>query len=118
MSNGKSLTVMSELLDVSSVADAGSYTITNKVAGAEITFEGDGTLVLPTVLVNRRQYQARVSTKAAEGKELIILNPSFTIYGDTGTILAGDNLVLAPSELVKLEVISSTELEAIIWRVA
>jgi len=95
------------------IADAGTYVISDTAENADVVFEGDGTLTLPTVLVKGRRFTARVSSTASIEKRGIIPNPSFSIIGDVRTLTAGDGLELSPGQVVVLEAISTTELEII-----
>ena len=95
------------------IADGGSYTIGATQEIADLTYEGDGTLVLPTTLTKGSRFYARVSSTASEGKLLTILNPNFTIVGDKQTVPSGTDLQLEPAQLVILEAINTTTLEII-----
>jgi hypothetical protein len=95
------------------IADAGSYTITNSMEAANLVFEGDGTLNLPTTLVKGRRFTVRLSFKATSTKLLTIANPSFSMIGELQTISAGDNIQMSPGDLIVLEVVSATELEVL-----
>ncbi len=92
------------------IADAGSFTILDTVEVADIVFEGDGTLVLPTVLVKGRRFTVRVELGAV-GKLLTIGNPNFSIVGSKLTLTAGTDLELEAGDLVILEAINTTTLE-------
>ena len=95
------------------VSDLGSYSIDNSTQVANIVYEGEGTLVLPTVLVKGRRFIARVSFKAVSNKTLTIANPNFSIIGDFQTLVAGEDLLLSPGDKVTLEAVSTTELEIV-----
>ena len=95
------------------IADGGSYTIGATQEIADLTYEGDGTLVLPAALTKGSRFAARVSSTASEGKLLTILNPNFTIVGDKQTVPSGTDLQLEPAQLVILEAINTTTLEII-----
>jgi hypothetical protein len=95
------------------IADGGSYTIGATQEIADLTYEGDGTLVLPTALTKGSRFAARVSSTASTGKLLTILNPNFTIVGDIQTVPSGTDLQLEPEQLVILEAINTTTLEII-----
>jgi len=95
------------------VADGGSFSIANGSAVADVVFLGDGTLNLPTTLVQGRRFTTRLSFSAASTKVLTIANPSYSLIGDKLTVAAGTDLLLAPGELVILESISTTQLEII-----
>tara|TARA_R110002124_G_scaffold232164_3_gene397322 strand:+ start:877 stop:1605 length:729 start_codon:yes stop_codon:yes gene_type:complete len=94
------------------VADAGSYTIVNTAENADVVFEGNGTLTLPTVLVKGRRFTIRCSSKVAD-KLVTVLNPNFSILGNKLVVTAGDDLTLSSKQLVTLEAISTTELEIV-----
>ena len=95
------------------IADGGSYTIGSAQEIADLTYEGDGTLVFPTALTKGSRFAARVSSTASAGKLLTILNPNFTIVGDKQTVPSGTDLQLEPAQLVILEAINTTTLEII-----
>jgi hypothetical protein len=95
------------------IADGGSYIIGATQEIVDLTYEGDGTLVLPASLTKGSRFYARVSSTASEGKLLTILNPNFTIIGDKLTVPSGTDLQLEPSQLVILEAINTTTLEII-----
>lgn len=94
------------------VADAGTYTIDDDAEVADVIFEGDGTLNLPSALVKGRRFTIRLHT-IATSKVVTISNPSFTIIGSKKTLTAGEDLCLLPSDLVVLEAVSTTQLEII-----
>lgn len=96
------------------IADAGTHTILNTDVAADIVFEGDGTLVLPTTLVKGRRFSARLSFKAVSTKLVNIATPNFKIFAPGRNIEIGDTLTLSPGDTVNLEVISTSELEVIV----
>jgi hypothetical protein len=93
-------------------ADGSTATISNSAENADLVFEGDGTVVLPTTLVKGRRFTIRCSSKVSE-KLVTIGNPNFSIIGNLAVISAGDDLTLSSKQLVILEAISTTELEII-----
>ncbi len=95
------------------IADAGTHVINNADVFADIVFEGDGTLTLPTTLVKGRRFRVRLSFKAVSTKIINIATPTFTIVAAGVTLVPGDTLTLAPGDRVTLEIISTTELEII-----
>lgn len=94
------------------ISDAGSYTISDSAENADIVFEGDGTLTLPTVLVKGRRFTVRLLSTAAD-KIGLISNPNFIIVGNRLTLSPGDGLEINSSELLVLEAIDTTTLEII-----
>lgn len=95
------------------LADGATYSILNTMVQVDIICMGNATINLPTVLTPGYRYSIRLSSKAAVGKTVLIMNPSFTILGDFGNIPPTDNLVLQPRDIVVLDVISANELEII-----
>ena len=95
------------------IADGGTHVIDNLAALADLVFMGDGTVTLPTTLVQGRRFTVRVSFTAISTKRVLIENPNFTLVGDKVSVVAGTDLELSPGELVVLESISTTELEII-----
>lgn len=93
--------------------DGGAFTITNTMVQVDIVCLGNATITLPTVLNPGYRFSIRASSVGSAGKQVVILNPSFTILGDYGTVNPGDNLVLSPKDIIVLDVISSTQLEII-----
>jgi hypothetical protein len=92
--------------------DGTTATIPNTAENADIVFEGDGTVVLPTTLVKGRRFTIRCSSKVS-GKLVTIGNPNFSILGNLSVITLGNDLTLTSKQLVTLEAISTTELEII-----
>ena len=93
-------------------ADGTTATIPNTAQNADLVFEGNGTVVLPTILVKGRRFTIRCSSKVS-GKLVTIGNPNFSILGNLAVISAGDDLTLSSKQLVTLEALSTTELEII-----
>lgn len=93
------------------IPDGSSYTITSNAQVADVVFEGDGTLNLPSTLVEGRRYFVRLDKKATSDKRVLIPATTYTIIGNIGNVSPGDTLVLEPDDLIIMEVVSSTELE-------
>jgi hypothetical protein len=93
-------------------SDSVTATISNTVENADLVFEGNGTLTLPTTLVKGRRFKIRCSSKVS-GKLVTINNPNFSIIGKLLTVASGDTLTLTSNQVLTLESISTTELEII-----
>ena len=95
------------------LADGATYSILNTMVIVDIICLGNATINLPTVLTPGYRYSIRLTSAAASTKRVLIVNPSFSIIGDYGTVTAGNNLELSPRDIVVLDVISTTQLEII-----
>ena len=94
------------------IANTGTYVISNDAENADVVFEGDGTLTLPTTLVKGRRFTVRVLSTAID-KLGLIPNPNFTIVGNKLTLSPGDGLEINAGELLVLEATDTSTLEII-----
>jgi len=94
------------------VVEGGTFVIANTAVAADVVFEGNGNLTLPTELVKGRRFTIRTFSSATE-KTVTINNPNFSIVGDKLTLTSGNGITLVSGEIVVLEAISTTVLEII-----